>query len=794
MTSISSKEDHQILWSEQKDCLIELLRSRVALRALLQKKMYNDRVAVGNLSASEILSMLEGQNEDDDTDFITQITEQKRTLMSETRKMREQEKQVEQTERKIALFIKNAGQVSALQHKPPKKKKGAEDQVAEEKMTEETLTLYSNLFYLLQTEPKYLAKIIDLLEARYKPVTINAMIETILLTLYGDAFSPREEHLLLTVFRLTIESSFASITKLDSFVELQTIGPMVLTYAKRKQGIECIQNTLGQIICDTIKENLSYNLDAKSIHNAILNLKESETGQKFTTERSNTVKMILQDPDVRKVLDQNIENLKKKCTLFFDAIIKNVKKIPYGLRWICKQIKQNALQTFPNASTDDIDRLLANYIFYRFYSVAIATPDAFHIKTAELNQDNLNGPILITNVLYALFNCTPFSKAEKNRWMMPMNPWIEERIPLVKKYYDELIDVLEPEEFLEIDAYLDMVQAVKPVILISYGEIRKTHEILHDNINDLAKDEKDPLRIIINELGPEVKTYSAQDTKEIQLTLINKFPRSVEEGATEEAQNLFNATKSLTIRTLRMLPPNALKKDDETANFSDLLKFSLKYAKETENMQLKTNIQTIKSNLEKLEKAKLVEKTDGYRKFMKKIALEIANRAQIREQQRRELNRLKSHIETVRNKENEYTQLLATWAEYLKTCRDNQFAFKKSKNSKKKQTGKTIGPFSYSYSELLKQRVIITSDVPKIYTKAVKFVITSTIPGVFDIEVKALGKSKTMQIELDDLLDKRSKNVESFEMAVSFTEEDAATVELDVNMTIFLFNKLLAKK
>jgi hypothetical protein len=238
--------------------------------------------------------------------------------------------------------------------------------------------------------------------------------------------------------------------------------------------------------------------------------------------------------------------------------------------------------------------------------------------------------------------------------------------------------------------------------------------------------------------------------------------------------------------------PSEKMKENEDASFSQVLKTGLKFAKEADNTQLKKNLQTVKANMEKLEKAGLVEREDGYRKFMKKVALEIANRQQIFEQQRRELKRLSAHIATVRVKQEEQAQVLETWAAYLRTCKDNQFAFKKTKKSK----GKQVGPFSYGYSELVKQRVVVSSDVPKIWQKAVKFIITSETPGTFVIEIKISGmqmKIDPFELELDELLEKQSINIERISKTITFKEEDVE-VELDVNMTIHLFNKLLAKK
>src|SRR4051794_24029158 len=56
---------------------------------------------------------------------------------------------------------------------------------------------YQNLFYLLQTEPKYLANLVYLMQ----PEQMESFLDTVILTLYGDAFSPREEYLILKLFQ-----------------------------------------------------------------------------------------------------------------------------------------------------------------------------------------------------------------------------------------------------------------------------------------------------------------------------------------------------------------------------------------------------------------------------------------------------------------------------------------------------------------------------------------------------------------------------------------------------------------
>lgn len=51
----------------------------------------------------------------------------------------------------------------------------------------------------MQTEPKYLANLVYLIKSE----NMESFLDTVILTLYGDAFSPREEYLILKLFQVT---------------------------------------------------------------------------------------------------------------------------------------------------------------------------------------------------------------------------------------------------------------------------------------------------------------------------------------------------------------------------------------------------------------------------------------------------------------------------------------------------------------------------------------------------------------------------------------------------------------
>mgnify|MGYP001120082079 FL=1 len=74
---------------------------------------------------------------------------------------------------------------------------------------------------------------------------------------------------------------------------------------------------------------------------------------------------------------------------------------------------------------------------------------------------------------------------------------------------------------------MELTQKTKPVILISLHEISMTHRMLLQNLEALATEKEDPLKLILNDLG-DPPPMIGKDDREIQLTLANRFKVDVE--------------------------------------------------------------------------------------------------------------------------------------------------------------------------------------------------------------------------------------------------------------------------
>jgi len=314
-----------------------------------------------------------------------------------------------------------------------------------------------------------------------------------------------------------------------------------------------------------------------------------------------------------------------------------------------------------------------------------------------------------------------------------------------------------------------------------------------ENLDEFApkrKDEgsgEDELRVILKDLGEAPPEIDEDEDREIQLTLTNRFKVDVEEENATEA--LYAKTKELIIPVLRTIP---IESSIHRLHLTDVLESGIKYANETKNKQLSGQINKILENINKLEKDGRLSKNDRYESFVHDIALEVTNRAVIREQQKREILRLKTTLTELRSHQSYVKEQIEQYQAYLVTAREKHYqGFGKVKKRKKKKDSdkekKTVvGPFKFSYKELSKRGVIRDSEVPQISRKKTQFLISSEEVGVFDVTAKIAGISvEKMRLELDDLLEKQHTGVEHLELD---------QVTLDVNMTIFLINKFFLGK
>lgn len=94
-------------------------------------------------------------------------------------------------------------------------------------------------------------------------------------------------------------------------------------------------------------------------------------------QRSVTSDVAAANPDVKAIIEPRLTMLMDVSNRFLDTIIESLDQVPYGIRWICKQIRSLTKRKYPEATDLAICSLIGGFFFLRFLNPAIVTPQAY---------------------------------------------------------------------------------------------------------------------------------------------------------------------------------------------------------------------------------------------------------------------------------------------------------------------------------------------------------------------------------------------------------------------------------
>ncbi|XP_077989473.1 ras GTPase-activating-like protein IQGAP1 isoform X2 [Glandiceps talaboti] len=699
----------------------------------------------------------------------------------------------------------------------------------------EKLEAYQHLFYLLQTQPNYLAKLIF----EMPPNATNKFMQSVILTLYNYASNQREEYLLLKLYETAIQEEVR--LKVDKLQDMITGDPMVirmvLNYNRAQRdakGQSALREILQPLVKEIIDDNtLNINTNPVDIYKACVNQMESQTGEKSKLPYDVTIEQALKLKEVQVKLSQSIAVLHKLSDKFFQSIINSVDKLPYGIRIVCKVLCDSLDEKFPDASDGDILKVIGNLVYYRYMNPAIVAPDAFDIidvgPERGLTMQKRRNLGSIAKILQFAASNKMFEG--ESVYMASLNEYVSEAHIKFRQYFAAACQVPELETKFNMDEFTDFTTTTKPVIYISAQEICDTHQLLLEHQDAISPDASDPLHELLEDLGdqqpsiehligelpgdpndPAIQTFMNNMAKvEISLTLNNKFEMMAEDDT--DLKTMYIRTKRLIVDVIGSQPGDTLPQvlslpatDDQEERHQLIiktreardqradkrgggLKRSLSVYGDT-RLPLEGKKKKIHHNLRMLEKAGLVSKSDNYQQIINAIVRDIRNQRKYRQRRKQEIVKLRNTLKGLETKSSFYEEQIDYYNQYIKTCLDNlQRKGKKSTKAKNpftvdREAARIQGQLKYSAAKLHEKGVILEIEgLPENQFKNVMFEFETTeTSGVFAISAKFMGVSmEKVQLVFQDLLQLQYDGVAVMKMF------DRAKV--NVNLLIFLLNR-----
>ncbi|KAI9306641.1 Rho GTPase activation protein [Cunninghamella echinulata] len=750
-------------------------------------------------SVSAFYSMAAEQDnevEDELAQVQRRLRELKSKISGQSKKNFVLERDVRYLDSRIALLIQNrialAEQTEMASHLE-EHGDGDDDVYPDDRKLQQ----YGNLFFILQSEPRHIATLCRLVSL----AEIDTLLQTVMFTLYGNQYESREEHLLLTMFQNVLAAQFETSTEFGSLLRANTpVSRMMTTYTRRGPGQTYLKSLLAEKIQNLVDhKDLNLEINPLKVYEQMVAQIEQDSGTlPDNIPKSVTAEMAANNPDVQAIIQPRLKMLMEIAESFLTTILSSADSVPYGIRWICKQIRSLTKRKNPQASEFAVCSMIGGFFFLRFINPAIVTPRAYMLLDNPPGKYPRRTLTLIAKMLQNLANRPSYSK---EAYMLPTNPFVESNKQRINKFLNELCEVSDFYESLEMDQY--MALSKKDIVLnISLNEIFNTLTLLQKHIDTIAPKEKDHIRILMSEIGNAPPQVARKDNKTIDLLLFSRWEIPIQDLTTalmsenNITQNdiLYMETKAIYVQLIRSLPHLAK---------SGALGLDLDYIAETaattKDAQLVRKGIKVKDMLRELEDMGIIDHHDRYKLLVEEITQELTHLGNLKEKVILELESLESVYQTILDHNTYLRGQLESYKAYLQNVRiQSSGAEKQTKKSvgigvqvgnnrsnshTNRKNGGIQGPFKFTHSQLEKDGVISQSTVPESRRPNIYFAFTSPLPGTFIIAMHFKGREKAileMDLKLDDLLEKQQDNVELL---------DLEYVGLNVTKILQLLNK-----
>jgi Ras GTPase-activating-like protein IQGAP2/3 len=527
---------------------------------------------------------------------------------------------------------------------------------------------------------------------------------------------------------------------------------------------------------------------------------ETTTGKPFELNRKPTPEEAAANPQVQAIIGPRLRALEEMSTTFLNAILNSTDLVPYGIRWICKQIRELTKSKFPTSTRAQTCSLIGGFFLLRFINPAIVTPQAFMLVDAKLSVNTRRNLTLLAKILQNLANNVQFGGV-KEFFMEPLNPFLERSRDRLNDFLETLTRVDNLSEHLMLDKYLALGKTTDTSINISLNEMYFVHALLQAHLEVLAPEKDSPLRQILQELGPAPPQLPRGENATVDLKLANRFENEPGNALNMRPERMYNETKYLLFYILKTLPTIT---NDDNGDIKKQIEMIANYAQERKDQDLLEKTKKIIHNCKKLVQDGLLSEDDNYAMLRKDIIQELLNYETYIQKSSTDLDRLKQVRQAIQEHNGFLQQQLSTYEVYLVNVKqqslphtpsgpthaagvsaNNATGDKKTKEKvdkdKDKKQSKKKQSFKFSHVQLEKDGIIISSDVPDERRSNIFFSFASPTPGTYTVTV--LYKSRViseMSLQLDELLERQANN--SFELETDF-------LKLNVNLLVYLLNK-----
>ncbi|OCT49522.1 RasGAP-like protein [Cladophialophora carrionii] len=820
-----------------KENMEKVVKIQSVVRAKIQGKAYKSLTAGKNPPVGTLKGFVHLLN-DSDFDFEEEVEFERlrKTVVQHVRQNELADQYITQLDIKIALLVKNkitldevvkhqrhfGGHVGALLPNSDIASKDPFDLKALNKTSRRKLEHYQELFFLLQTQPQYLSRLLRRIREHATAEKECDRIKHLVMGIFGYAQKRREEYYLVKLITRSIKEEVDSSISFQDYLRTNSFSnKLFAAYSKSPRDRKFLRDILGPVVKENIIDNTSLDLesDPLQIYVSAINNEELRTGQRSQRDPNVPREVAIRDPETRATFIAHMQDLRDITDQFFLCLEDCLHRMPFGVRFVVQQTYQHLVARFPGEEADFVLQLVGQWLWRHYLQPALLEPEKFGVADRAMTQEQKRNLGEIAKVLNQAATGREFGG--DNIYLQPLNNYVRESIERFAVIWSHVISIPPAEEHYDIDEFNDLYAKTKPTLYIKMADIFSIHKLLSQEIGAICPSQDDVLRDILRELGSVQSNESelrGVSSSEISLTLTPKLLNSEDPDADVKA--LLTETKRCVLYIIRIQSgANLLEILVKPINPEDEEKWEALVAEELRSGSgrrgayadannhldiLSLSYPDLKrialENILQLESIGRLTRANQYQDLLNAIAVDIRTKHRRRLQRQRELENVRTTLERLNEQAVYLEQQLKTYNDYI----EQAMVTLQNKKGKKRfvmpfskqweherelqRSGRSFkfGSYKYSARTLADKGVLVQwRGYSERQWDRVDLTISSNAVGVFTID----GSSGNMmipganaQIPLDDLLQAQFNNTQ-------FMEFFEGALRVNVNLFLHLIMK-----
>ena len=657
-----------------KENMEKVVKLQSFVRGKLQGEAYKSLTTGQNPPVNTVKNFVHLLN-DSDFDFNEEIEFERlrKTVVHQVRQNEMAEQYIDQLDIKIALLVKNkitldevvkhqknfGGHSGNLLVNTSMVSSNQFDLKALNKNSRKKLESYQQLFFTLQTQPQYLARLFRRIRQQGTAERDCKPIETLMMGLFGYAQKRREEYYLLKLIARSVKEEVDGVTNIQEYLRGNFFWSKLLAnYTRSPRDRKYLREILGPLIHTNIIEDPSLDLesDPMQIYRSAINNEELRTGRPSKRPLEIAREVAIKDPETRDMFIDHLRDLREISDQFLISLDGLSHKMPYGVRFISQQMFESLMQHFPRESQQNLLLIVAHWLWRFYLQPALTAPESMGVVEKQLTPLQKRNLGEVAKVLNQVASGRLFGG--ENIYLQPLNAYIGDAIERICIILSNIISVPDPESTFDIDEFNDLYARTKPTLYIKMADIFSIHSLIAAELPGICPNRDDMLREIVQDLG-SAKNNEAEmlgvTSTEIQMTLNPKL-HDIEDPEAD-VKSLFMETKRCVLYIIRVQSgPNLMeilvrpvtREDDH--KWHVLLREEFAEGNNTrgaysdantmvdmKSMPYKELKRTALENIMKLEQLGRISRHNFYQDILNAIAIDIRTKSRRRVQRQREL-------------------------------------------------------------------------------------------------------------------------------------------------------------